>query len=818
MSASASTSASIPDAPTSQVAVTNLESEGDYLSLRRLRVQPINVSLTDYLARPVLLYTFTGSGPSTALNTFQYADDYFALANVAQKLKYFSLARGTFKLDFELTTSPWAVGQFVCGEWKGDFASIRGIAPTADAVRYSMTSMNHVILDCSTCNRASMTIPFCSAQPYVPVSAAVGNSLMNIYWGGVMSLSTQVFSSQDATNMAWTIRVYASVVDAEVAVPIVRDAASIYTSSVDTHGVSPCQPLPEFKMANGPISGPASIFAFAARKLSNVPVIGPFALASSLLASGVGMVATLFGFSRPRLVAEECFPHAEDLASYDTPLRSKPLTVDPQAEVIVSPDFLGESGDNLTYNSTIRRWGLMSFGSYSTYSAAGSIIYTAPVSPANTPAVLNDSGNAFCPSPLAYVSSMFEFWRGDIEYKFVIPCNSFVRGKLRFFWHPNNTITSADYQSITQNAASVLLDLTQGSEITLTVPWASVYNWQSVAAITCSVTDYNANGYFHNGYLFIAVEEPTVVPGSTSQQLDVLVWVRAGDNFRFNLMTVRKLNYLRRQPYLAAYSASATQQLIPSLITYPTPSLGQVTGPVPGDSTYSVYTSRVEPIRDMVKLLPDCDPFDASQVTMGEDFTSLRPYLKRLTYTWTYNPATYTGNTAFVVPYMPPEPGFSTVSTNVYYPEAVISPLRFISNMFYGVRGSVRYHLQPRYQSLFDYSVFRIINQPLTTYSFSGIFSRQWWEINGGTGKQLFRASQGESVQFDIPQQSAKLYATTTLNPFNNVYPCYGASVLELCDSDSTPRPFDLHVAAGEDFMPVIWNGCPLLWAYTAGS
>lgn len=802
-------SSSVTTDLTQVVANTTVEEAGDVLSLSHNAPPVANLALIEYLARPVLMYTVTQTGPMTAFNSREYVSDFFDLPDIAAKLKYFAFVRGTFRITFHLTTSSYAVGKVICGEYKGPWSNVRNVSQGGEQLRMALTSMNHVILDAATCNRAELTVPVCHRTGLIDVADTNDGPTQFFYQLSYTTLSPQFFSSQDGTASPWILRIYVSLENAELSVPITKGLSTIYTSNVKTKS------FPEFKAANGLISGPASIIAFAGKKLSDVPVIGPLAHASSLIATGIGHIAAAFGFSRPRIVGDESFPHAEDLASFDAPTRAKPLTIDPQAEVALPIGILGETCDNLSYDATIRRWGLYSLGTYTTYQASGTVLSRFPVLPSGSPIVLGTT-NLYAPSPLAYVSSLFELWHGSIEFKFQVVANPFIRGKLRFFWNRFDNVSTTDYRAITQNAPSVLLDLTRGTEITMTVPYASVYQNLCVPLISKPITDDLTR--FANGYIYVAVEESTMCPSSATQPLDIIIWMRAGEDFRYNVMTGRKLYYLNRQDYDAVYGAS-TQPLATREAFLHTTTPGPATTAY-SDGYWAQYTAHVQPLVQTVDLMPASSQDDSAVLTLGEDFTSLRPHLKRLSFSNLYTPVTTPSQPiqGFSVPYLPPDAAFSKVSTTPYHPLAVTSPLKFVTNLFYGVRGSVRWHLQPQGQLLGDYSVTRAINLlPFASYVSFGdnpIWKLYSW-AESITGRQLFRSSQGETIQFDIPQQSVHLYNVNSgpAAPPDYTYAnsTYGVFVESVSKNVTASTPFACHIAAGEDFMPVIWNGVPLL-------
>jgi hypothetical protein len=777
---------------------------------------PSSFSLTEFFSRPVCLYTYAGSGSITTLPTETYASDYIGLTSVQEKLKYLKLLRGTFKVDFLLTTSPYAFGQFICAFYMGSPASTGCSTLDPTLFNYWLSSKDKVILDCANMTSGSISIPMHIVYPFTDVAIVSSSSPDPVLAEMRMSITTLVpiLNALDGTSSPFTIKVFVSLLNPEVTVPVFQDVGTIYTSETQ-------------RAMDGPISYPASIVARIGKSLSKVPVIGKFAYATSLAAEAVSSIAILFGFSRPKDMSIVAYPHQEDYASYAGNLRIKGLTLDPLAEIPIDNSFLGDMGDNLTYQNTIQREGLLAIFAWNKAQPAAYLVYQCAVAPYLSTGVL---GVMSLP-PVSYVSQLFNLWRGTLRFRFVVPANRYLRGKLRFYWSPTyvSAMPSPDvYQQITQNSTSVILDLAQSTEITMEFPYAVrspfspvISAWSDQESGTVSTEA--------NGYLYCIVEEPLLCQ-STALGLSVLVWLSAGDDFQFAIPSTHRMPYLRRQIFNTLYSSGQTLVDPGTVSVLPNPPVEQQTLENYTDIQYYRYTSEVVSnsmnpgVSKTVVMTPPTMSSDVMQLHIGEEFGSLRNLLKRFFPNYLLSTGGNPNCYGFFLPYLPLEPFFYLSGGEPYHPNGMNTPLRYISSMFYGVRGSVRYRLNHPLQMNDEsepasVSVFRDFQQLLCQVlsNPTPAFSWMWLKTAAGSGEQSFLIRNGEPIFFEIPYQCNQQYQRTTviLPPYNAISPQYGVTV----NYQSFPNSqVEVYVAAGEDFMPVIWNGVPLVAAFAPGS
>jgi hypothetical protein len=758
------------------------------------------ITIHDFLARPALLYTFTGSG-NIPFTEDQYLYDYLNLGPVQNKMQFFHLLRGTMQLDFILTVNPYACGQIIISRYLGTFLSTFLTNTDTTATLYTMSTQHHVILDCSTNNRAQLRIPITPPNPYIDVSLG-SDPAIPMFKMATQAL-TPLVSTFDGTNSAFTLRVYASIVNAELTIPLAKDAAAVYTSEVNkTLGSFPLTQTITNSLKTG-----------ASKALR----LGAFAMASSVIDTLGTASALIAGFARPKNISDMNYPHDETYTDSEGPIRVKGLTLDPMQEIPVISTQLGENNDNLHYSQTIMREGLVATFTWTTVTTPDTSVLYLPVAP--NVSYFNTSTFIACPCPLAYYSQLFSLWRGSIKYRIVIPSNRYCRGKLRFFWNPVSLNTSSEYTNICQNAPSVILDLSTSSEVEITVPWGMAQQYLPIDLLSLAS---NAN-LIPNGYLYAMVEEQLVMPQS-SMSLEILVWMSGTDNTHFFIPDVRKIQYYHRQNYVSGWNTAT--QLTDDLTSYtrvPTNGPGYVYDP--DNIGYGIYTADLKPYENQPvsisshTLFPEASSDMVNLLQMGESFESFRPFLKRFFPSRYIYESTATQFNAFFQPYDPIEPLFYYNGTAYQYPPYMLHPLTYIANAFYGHRGSIRYRINMVITNTSGTSAQNRINvsrcfaPTLSVTAQTASLSYPWFKSLAGGGEATY-AIVNEPIYFEIPYQAVSQYQNTVPDA---TYATIKFGVqLEFITNNAASNPtiFELYCAAGEDYNPVLWNGIPQVTLY----
>lgn len=781
------------------VAMASVDQGGDKASSSSyISAYETVVSLKDYLSRPKLLYEGSIDDYVAAPITYQYVYDFLSLPDIFEKLKYFHLVRGNFSVKLVVTAAPYATGVISMSSHFGDVDNYGIDIPYVGLLLNNLRQKTSVDLDLGKDVTTVMNVPLHIREPYINNS----NPLVTEYKDQRLSLYTLIplSNTQQGTTVRLYYKIYISLNEAEICVP--TPVVGSYTSE-----------LQETK--KGAISYPASLVSLAGKAISDVPVIGKFGMATSMAANAVGDIAKLFGFSRPRDLGSMNYPHHLSTAVGEGEIPAKALTLDPMQEVTIDTSLFGESGDNLSYNNTIKRYGLIDWFPWTQSAAIGTRLFTMSVSPTMMYGYNDGTHKYRSPTPLAYASFLFEGWRGSLVYRIVIPANKFVRGKLRLYW--STDLDAAPLSLVTNNSLSVLLDLSSGVDTELTIPYMQdglvrqLRHWMEPNA---PYTTGDVNGYLH-----ALVEEP-IIANNPLWQAYVLVFIKAGSDFELLIPTQRHLSNVKYD--------------IPTLpITYITNTFTTFTPPTQGETdivgyrNWANYTSdrSVNPeMQTQVKLFPGSDSDDkALKIYIGEKVGSLRTVLKRFELSHVYRPGSTTvGNfyTSFFLPYLP----IPSSQINDLWTLNATTHIAHLSRMFVGARGTVRWLVDPQYltgqvaatpnyhTSMVSRGYGNMTDIKYVRADTAGTQANVNWIttylVDGITKyKNLY-----EPILAEIPFQNFRWYYPTVKSLATTFY---GAYWTMLITSGTGPAAnVECSVAAGEDFQFVIYNGPPIIIQY----
>lgn len=316
-----------------------------------------------------------------------------------------------------------------------------------------------------------------------------------------------------------SINVYAWVTDIELGnitstdMNITAQSLEIFTESSEMEHSSTSQSMIGLgkKMINsmdvddeynqpGPIANIASAVANAGNSLKDVPIIGSFARATSIVARGVKRVASLFGWSKPALISDPVFvknlPFQNGAVTVGKDTIHK-ITLDPKQELSVDQSLGGMSSDQMTILEIANRESFLTTFVWSdTNVAMTDNLWKTLVTPhlfryktwsVSSPSPTKTT-KLIQPTSLMFAAQPFASWRGKIKFRFEIVCSKFHRGKLLFKYDPNvamNGLITTNSSKLNQQN-TVILDIQDAQDIEFEVDWAHPRDWADYP-----VTDYD---------------------------------------------------------------------------------------------------------------------------------------------------------------------------------------------------------------------------------------------------------------------------------------------------------------------------------------
>lgn len=484
------------------------------------------IDLGQFLSRPVLISTHSWTTSTFTTASFYPWHLWMTNTAVSKKLANFAFFKGNLKVKIVVNSSPFYYGALLA-YYTPLSTSVPGLASTSvDAVTVSQRP--HIWIYPQTSSGGEMTLPFFYESNMVSLLSA-----SNIQDLGVLTFKqyTALTSANGATSNGCTIQVYAWCEDAVLGGATSQAILQSKRGKLDEY-------------SNGPISAPASALANWSSYLEKVPVIGKFATATRIGASATSEIAKLFGWSDvPVLEAvqpAQLKPFRGQASAHISSSVEK-LTLDPKAEVSVDPSIIGlNSDDELAITSIVGRESFVTSNTWATTDAVGTQVLVLGVTPMLYDRGIVSSAGTYgiAMTPMCMVSRMFEYWRGDIIFRFKIICSRFHQGRLRISWDPvGSNSASTDTSNV---LLTKVVDLAVSDEVEFRIPYMQARSWSTTYrdvgdiytannfGTTGSLT-YKANG--NNGELTVKCLTNLSAPVDTAS-VTILAFVRAAENFQ----------------------------------------------------------------------------------------------------------------------------------------------------------------------------------------------------------------------------------------------------------------------------------------------
>lgn len=289
----------------------------------------------------------------------------------------------------------------------------------------------------------------------------------------------------------------------------------------------------------GIISKPAAMIAKAAGVLEDLPLLRPYALATQMVASKVGDVAKIFGYSRPSVITDiQLFkPNPTgNLANADAADAVHKLTIDSKAELTVDSRTVGLDGvDQMGIKDIAMRESYLTTFSFSPSDQVDDMLWNTVVQPSNWALGPDNGGGVeIHPTPAAMISNSFDSWQGTMKYRFQVVKSDFHKGKILVRYDPNALDAAVNYNT----NYSRIVDLAEEDDFEIEVGWGQSTPWKQCRAMRDTGVDYSDTVRqlkpvsFGNGVLELNVLNQLVSP-SVDSTISINVFVSCGEDMRF---------------------------------------------------------------------------------------------------------------------------------------------------------------------------------------------------------------------------------------------------------------------------------------------
>lgn len=382
----------------------------------------------------------------------------------------------------------------------------------------------HVEIDINLDSEARLSIPFVNAAgwcPFVtttPTFLDVGALMIRTY--------SPLVSPTGSTTAPWAL--YVHIEDLEFKMPVVPQSGR---NGVRTNRV-PRTPVVDSEIKkSGPASSILSKVSKAANILTGVPLLSSIAAPVSWAADIGASLASVFGWSKPRVVADTTMVSRFVMPKYnnsDTKDTSVKLSVLDSNCVEEMTGWAGTDLDEMTLNYIASIPAVFNHFTWSTSDALGTLLMATPMSPKFFSVTNTYGGNtATFPVPMSFVSNFFSHYRGSIKLTFKIIKTEFHSGRLALSFYPfdyigSNTAPANPSLANTEYLHRDIIDVREGTQFTFTIPYASLYPYHSIHG--------NDAPY---GKVYLHVLNPLVAPSSVSSNVSIYVEASAAEDMEW---------------------------------------------------------------------------------------------------------------------------------------------------------------------------------------------------------------------------------------------------------------------------------------------
>lgn len=684
------------------------------------------------------------------------------------KLADFRFMRANVHVKFALNASVFSTGRILAAFAPYEnYVGNRSFISTLPGV----TCYPFAEIDIGSGATPELVIPYASPTRAFDLTTGTGTL-------GTLNLSILNSFRSSTTADSCTLSLYAWFEDVALSVPtanpvpILQSGFEPYRFGVDWADVyddetpqtttpqpsgQPC-PMPENpsptpdeqtnKSSTGIISSAIKTVGSLTSAASRIPFLPSWLNPVGWFIRKIGKAAESYGFSKPdstqalsRMIQIPAFgfSHGSGLDPSVT------LAIAPDNAIAIDPSVFGSSVDEMDIAYACKKQCLLSILSWSTSSPSGSVLGVFRVAPDFS---TYSATAGFYPSIMFYVSNFFNYWRGDIRYRFSAVKNAYYSGRLKISFYPG----LSDAPPVQEGGMEWIFDVKLNSELELTCPFNTASTFLSTNRSTSSA----ATPYNSSGVLVVSVLNPLKCPDSVPSQIDVDVFCAAGANFAL------------------AGPIGPFWLPDPSLVI-----LQSGSGPL---VNYDTQTSKEpEPI---VPIRPTTDLAELRSI--GESVTSIRTLVARSSF-WYSVPAGTTNTTTFVIdPFL-----LNSYGWNVYPP-----PVVYFSYMYRFCSGSLRV-------KIFDKSttVSRTRIESVVDITYGPFDTPPTWSVyqfDQPSGRHITYSDLNPVHEITMPFYANGL--SMLLSAHKQVNGQARPYVLVRVTSQTTTPDLDIFLSAGDDF------------------
>lgn len=609
-----------------------------------------DAGLGEFLSRPVKIQQYDWTPGSQLFEKFNPWTNFFDNSDVREKINRFRNLRCKLCLKVLLNGNSFYYGRAMLSYnpcTVSDGITVNRAFFFQDIIGAS--NKPHILLDPCTSDGGQMCLPFIWPENYLDITQP--------YWNDDMGDCTihdfDVLKHANGGTDNITISIYAWAEDVSLIIPTTVQTNVPQSGVVDNiqldefgfpkpfkHQSQSTSKKKSSKKANnmsrsdefksdGLISKPASAIAKAADMLTMVPYIGPYAKATNLVASKIGEMARIFGYSRPQVmtdIAKYTPRYFGNIANSDAPEAVNKLSLDSKNELTIDTRTFGLGGaDELTIQSIASRMTFWKQFEWPESATADSLLASMSVQPTLLDSLSVGPVTELHQTALCFAAAPFEAWQGSIKFMFRVICSDYHRGRLRLVYNP---MTCNSGPVAYNQVYSTIIDISTDKEFEYECKWTDIRAWNKVQ----QVANYSDNAFSttnnitggltrDNGTLSVYVVNELATPSISPADIKIQVWVAGGDDFAVAIPS----NKLRQLSYYAQQAEMQTSDDNSPVGGTPVATYG--TGEAPlmkHDNQYLVYQGeRIVSFKDLLRRYQYSNSYFPASIGTGFRYYSL---------------------------------------------------------------------------------------------------------------------------------------------------------------------------------------------------
>lgn len=526
-----------------------------YGDIDHIRDAPLagDATLDEFFSRPLRIQSFDWPVNGTLFQRFNPWALYFENSRVINRISNYKLMRAKLHLKFTLNGNAFHYGRAICSyNPLPDDDNITVDRAFLDADLVGASQRPHVYLDPTNSQGGELKLPFFTYKNVLDI--------VNMDWRNMGELavhSMQTLKHANGASDSVTINVFAWAEDVKFAIPTNFEPGAIVPQADEYE--------------KRPVSRIAGAVANIAASMTSIPTIGPFARATEIGAKSIGAIATLFGYSAPlKLESQIIRPVAAfNIATTNQPNESAKLTLDCKNELTLDSRTVGLNGDDeLSIKYITQRESWLTNFPWQIGTPQETLLWNGVVDPA----VHYIQGNELHMPAVCFASVPFKYWRGTLKYRFQFVCSKYHKGRVKIVYDPTGTPPggTAEYNT----AYTTIVDISDNSDFEIEVGWGQGVPYrehftvgttnQTLMWNTTPLTTTTPASPVGNGTLAVYVVNELTVPNSTvNNDIEVNVFISAGDDFELAVPDGINMEFLKLTSAGALIAPQACEEIIP---------------------------------------------------------------------------------------------------------------------------------------------------------------------------------------------------------------------------------------------------------------